>query len=431
MNDAARDSRPHAWIGRFLSRGGRTAGGTARIGELTNELAVATGGLVSGFTEVLASARRQSALAVDAMAEVQGMARRAQAMSDEVRGLAEVAARARAHAVDGGEQIGFVSRSLDELAEAVTGAGAEFDHVHAQVLRIGEVMAIIQEIAVQTNLLALNAAIEAAHAGAQGRGFAVVAEEVRKLAERTEAATHSVGGIIGGIDEGIDRLRRGLERVGGGARDGVARAGEAVRALERIAGTADETAGTVGRIAEDAAAEAGIALRCVEETSGIARLAGELDERMNGCNGGLRELMMGLVDLRAVALRFEPRRDAVASVLDAIEETRVHNILAINAPEPAQARPHIERIEALDRELDGLLDRAAAEDSSPRRTEGVLALRRALGEYRIVRDQLLGAVRAGTLEQWRETHAPRVRLAYRAVKDAYSALAAPVAGRKA
>ena len=50
----------------------------------------------------------------------------------------------------------------------------------------------IARIAIQTNLLALNAAIEAAHAGESGRGFAVVAEEVRKLAEESEAAVGSI-----------------------------------------------------------------------------------------------------------------------------------------------------------------------------------------------------------------------------------------------
>jgi methyl-accepting chemotaxis protein len=58
----------------------------------------------------------------------------------------------------------------------------------ADTKTIGQITALINEVADQTNLLALNASIEAARAGTYGRGFAVVAEEIRKLAEQSVAA---------------------------------------------------------------------------------------------------------------------------------------------------------------------------------------------------------------------------------------------------
>ncbi|MGE5416001.1 MAG: methyl-accepting chemotaxis protein [Acidobacteriota bacterium] len=97
--------------------------------------------------------------------------------------------------------IGRVSEAISDLEENST--------------VIGQIVKVITDIASQTNLLALNAAIEAARAGEQGRGFAVVAEEVRKLAEQTSQAATRIYDLIGGIQEGTQKVVGDMEQAKG------------------------------------------------------------------------------------------------------------------------------------------------------------------------------------------------------------------------
>ncbi|WP_277979513.1 methyl-accepting chemotaxis protein [Sphingomonas phyllosphaerae] len=203
------------WISRQISDGlNLIRDGVAAIarGDLTTRIATrhddeirAVADHVNGMTELLgqiiaATARASQQVAANgqqlsAASEQmsQGATEQAAAFEEASASMEQMAANIRQTA-DNAAQMESIARQSARDAEE---SGAAVRDTVGAMRTIAEKIGIVQEIARQTDLLALNAAVEAARAGEHGRGFAVVAAEVRKLAERSEAAASVIGAMSG------------------------------------------------------------------------------------------------------------------------------------------------------------------------------------------------------------------------------------------
>lgn len=97
------------------------------------------------------------------------------------------------------------------VVESVMAANKAVTATAAAMKNMSEKISVINEIAGKTDLLAVNAAIEAARAGDLGKGFAVVATEVRKLAEKSQAAAREIDNLTADVVRRVENSSQQLE----------------------------------------------------------------------------------------------------------------------------------------------------------------------------------------------------------------------------
>ncbi len=169
-------------------------------------------------------------------------------MSDQASSSANMATESLQAAEQGAQAVRDTIDGMDNMREQIQDTSKRIKRLGESSQRIGDIVALIDDIAEQTNILSLNAAIQASMAGEAGRGFAVVSDEVQSLAERSTEATKKIAELVNTIqndtNDAVLSMEKATQQVVSGTRVADS-AGKALAEIERVSQGLSELVQTI------------------------------------------------------------------------------------------------------------------------------------------------------------------------------------------
>ncbi|TCV90785.1 methyl-accepting chemotaxis protein [Sulfurirhabdus autotrophica] len=259
----------------------------------------------NGAEKVSIISKNQTQQASIAATSIEGLNSAVKEVAQKTAEVVAAANEASVMAAEGQQVVNNAANGIQQVSRTVSASAEMIEALGQRSNQIGQIVKVIKDIADQTNLLALNAAIEAARAGEQGRGFAVVADEVRKLAERTTAATSEISQMISAIQSETGSAVSTMEKGSVQVSEGVAMANQAGKSLEEINNSVKRVVEMVQQIANATRSQSESSDEITSRVEHIAKMALENAESVDKTTHSSHDLQKLSGHLQALVSKFK------------------------------------------------------------------------------------------------------------------------------
>jgi methyl-accepting chemotaxis protein len=261
------------WINRFMEKMHDLVSQVKWNSDLVTHAATA---ISTTSTQMADGAEKQAERAIEAATTVDRITASIGQNARHAVETTKMAEEATLIAREGTEAMQSVLLGMKRIVESTQDIGKLIYSLSRRTEQIGEVIHLIDDIAVQTNLLAINASIEATRAGNEGKGFMVIANEIHRLSDQSMQSTQMIVETVKSIQKDIFKATQSMKETENTVAQGQSSTQKTEEVLDRIVHTIRSSMEMMKNIASSFTEQsAGVreVSSCVDDISQITRQA--------------------------------------------------------------------------------------------------------------------------------------------------------------